>query len=292
MPMQASDLASELIGLWDFGNAAASEARFRTLLERVGGDPESAAVVRTQIARTQGLQRRFDEAHATLDEVEGAPAARGARVAVRLALERGRLLKTAGDPARSRPYFAAAWERAQAAGEEALAADAAHMLGNVEPLPADQVTWNERALALAESSSDPLARRWSGPVLNNLGWTLHRMGRLAEALAVFERALAAHTEVGSPVRVRVARWCVARALRSVGRLDEALAAQRALEADCAAADAPDGFVFEEIAECLLALGRGEEARPWFARAHEELALDAPLAASEPERLARLRELGS
>jgi hypothetical protein len=28
----------------------------------------------------------------------------------------------------------------------------------------------------------------------------------------------------------------------------------------------DGYVLEEIAECLLALGRGDEARPLFARA--------------------------
>ena len=95
--MQASDLASELLGLWDFGNAHRSEDRFRTLLERVSGDPEAEAVVQTQIARAQGLQRRFDEAHVTLDGVEGSPAARGARVAVRLALERGRLFNSARD---------------------------------------------------------------------------------------------------------------------------------------------------------------------------------------------------
>lgn len=289
--MQANDLASELDGQWDFGDVAESERRFRTLLERVAGDPEAEAVVSTQIARALGLQRRFDEAHAILDEVERLPAARGARAFVRLSLERGRLFNSARDPDRARPCFAAAWERAQSAGEVALAVDAAHMLGNVEPDAEIQATWNERALALAEAGDDPLARRWRGPLLNNLGWARHAAGRFDEALIVFERALAAHEERGDPGRIRIARWCVARCLRSLGRTEEALAAQRALEADCAAAGVPDGFVFEELGECLLALGRPDEARPWFRRAHEELAQDLGLAEAEPGRLARLRELG-
>lgn len=289
--MQANDLASELLGLWNFSDPSGSERRFRTLLGRVQGDPEAEAVVRTQIARAEGLGRRFDDAHATLDAVEGSPTARGARVAVRLALERGRLFNSARDSGRARPLFARAWERAQAAGEEALAIDAAHMLAIVETDPVLEATWNERALALAEASSDPLARRWRASLLNNLGWTRHGGGRHAEALELFTRALAAREEMGDAASIRVARWCVARVLRSLGSVDEALALQRRLEAEWGAAGAPDGFVFEEIAECLLVLGRGEEARPWFARAHEELAKDPWLAEAEPERLARLRQLG-
>ena len=286
--MQANDLASELIGLWNFRDPAESERRFRTLLERVSGDPEAEAVVRTQIARALGLQRRFDEAHAILDQVEAGPASRGARAAVRHGLERGRLFNSARDPDHARPHFVAALERASAVGEDALAVDAAHMLAIVETDPVLQATWNERALALAESSADPLARRWRASLLNNQGWTRHGEGRYAEALDLFERALEARRELGEESSIRVARWCVARSLRSLGRTDEALAAQRALEADCAAAGTPDGFVFEEIGECLLALGREEEARPWLGRAYAELAKDRGLAEAEPARLERLR----
>jgi hypothetical protein len=84
--MQPADLASEILRLWDFGDPAASEERFRALLDRLADDAEAVAIVRTQVARAQGLQRRFDDAHQTLDEVESAPAARGARVSVRLSL--------------------------------------------------------------------------------------------------------------------------------------------------------------------------------------------------------------
>jgi hypothetical protein len=53
----------------------------------------------------------------------------------------------------------------------------------------------------------------------------------------------------------------------------------------------DGFVFEEIGECLLALNRVAEARPYFSQAHEILAQEAWVAEKEPARLARLKELG-
>ena len=185
--MQANDLASELIDHWNFADAAESERRFRTLLDRIHGDSEAEAVVLTQIARAQGLSRRFAEGHATLDVVEAVPAARGARVGTRLALERGRLFSSAREVARARPLFAAAWERAGAAGEDALAVDAAHMLAVVETDPVLQATWNERALALAEASGDPLARRWRASLLNNLGWIRHGEGRFVEALDLFER---------------------------------------------------------------------------------------------------------
>jgi tetratricopeptide (TPR) repeat protein len=288
--MQANELAQEIQGTWIFADPAESERRFAALLERLVADPEAAAVVRTQIARALGLQRRFDEGHALLDAVEREPAARGARVAARVALERGRLFNSARDPLRARPCFVAAFERAAAAGEDALAVDAAHMIAIVAPEPDEQDAWNGRALALAEASGDPLAQRWRASLLNNHGWTRHGEGRFDEALGLFERALAARIALGEPGSIRVARWCVARALRSLGRVDEALAMQLALEKEFAEADAPDGFVFEEIAECLAALGRGDEARPWAARAHTELARDPEFTELEAGRLARLQIL--
>ena len=48
---------------------------------------------------------------------------------------------------------------------------------------------------------------------------------------------------------------------------EALAEQQALAAELEAEGEVDGYVDEELAECLLALGRGDEARPYFSRAY-------------------------
>jgi hypothetical protein len=52
----------------------------------------------------------------------------------------------------------------------------------------------------------------------------------------------------------------------------------------------DPYVDEELAECMLALGRDVEARPHFAKAAAGLATDSWLVEHEPARIARLREL--
>ena len=108
------------------------------------------------------------------------------------------------------------------------------------------------------------------------------------ALAFFEDAIAFRKEQGKADEIRVAEWCFARALRSMGRLEEALAIQRRLESE----GTEDGFVAEELGELLALLGRQSEARPKFARAYEILSKDLSLQRDEPERLDRLRRLAS
>jgi hypothetical protein len=89
---------------------------------------------------------------------------------------------------------------------------------------------------------------------------------------------------------RIARWCVARALRSLGRVDEALEIQQALKASHDQTGTSDGYVEEELAECLVAKGRAGEAKPHFAAAYRLLSADPWLAEKEPQRLERLRDL--
>ena len=79
--------------------------------------------------------------------------------------------------------------------------------------------------------------------------------------------------------------------RLLGRPEQALQTQRQLHDELEAVGEPDGFVFEEMGECLLALGGDAEARPPFARAHELLSKDAWFAANEAQRLERMKTLG-
>ncbi len=140
--------------------------------------------------------------------------------------------------------------------------------------------------------ADPDARRWRGSLWNNIGWARFEAGNLDGALAAFETALAARREQGKPRETRVAEWCVGRCLRALARPAEALAIHERLAVETAAAGEPeDGFGAEEIGECLLAMGHEDEAQPHFARAAELLAADAWLAEHEPDRIARLRQLG-
>jgi tetratricopeptide (TPR) repeat protein len=163
------------------------------------------------------------------------------------------------------------------------------MLGIAAPKTA-QLDWNRKALAAAEGATDERARNWRGSLLNNLGWTLHAGGDIEGALAYWQRALAAHEATGDVSRIRVARWTVARGLRSLGRLDEAEAMQRALAVDTESANAPDGYVYEELAEIALARRDEAAAKPWAAKAYALLRQDVWLKANEPQRLARLAQV--
>jgi tetratricopeptide (TPR) repeat protein len=165
------------------------------------------------------------------------------------------------------------------------------MLGIIEP-PDVALSWSLRSIELAEQTTDAAARGWLGPLYNNTGWTLHDLGRFEEALQMFVKGLAFRREQGQPVETCIAKWCVARCLRSLGRVDEALVMQRELIDDWKEAGQEErGYVSEEIANCLWELGRHNDSREWFARAHERLSVnEAWLLTEQPERMARLKQL--
>jgi len=75
-------------------------------------------------------------------------------------------------------------------------------------------------------------------------------------------------------------------------VEEALAGFRALALDYGPEGDPTGYTDEELGECLLLLGRAEEARPHCAAAYARLAQNPLFAAQEPARLERLRALGA
>jgi tetratricopeptide (TPR) repeat protein len=233
--------------LWDFDDPVESERRFFDAANSSRGlDGE---ILVTQLARAIGLQARFDEARALLNEL---PDDEDEELRVRVLLERGRLLNSAGDQVAALPEFSAALEAAETAGFEHLAIDALHMLAIIAP-PEDQDALNGRALDLCSSAVDPRARQWRGSLLNNMGWTAFDRGDLDGALQRFESALAAREEHGKVSEIIVARWCVARTLREMGRVEEALAIQLELADELRKAGKSDQYVDEEIAACRALL---------------------------------------
>lgn len=216
--------------LWNYGDPAGTEARFRELLSdaTVANDISYRLELLTQIARAQGLQQKFDDAHRTLNDVEKELTNTLTRARVRYALERGRVFNSSKMIDSARPLFLQAWELAVASGEDNYAVDAAHMMAIIEP-PEETLRWNLKALEFAERSSNENARRWIGSLYNNIGWTYYPMGEFEIALEMFQKAWAWHAErVGSPTQIRIARWCVAKTLRALGRVEEALQMQRDL----------------------------------------------------------------
>ena len=277
--------ASTLDALWDFDKPAVSEERFRAELAKWPAGTAEAQEIRTQVARTLGLQRKFDAAHALLDDVEAKLASLSPHVRVRYLLERGRALNSSGAPQRAVPLFAEALTLAERDHDEFYAVDAAHMLGIAAPT-GERLSWNQKALALAESATDSRARGWRASLYNNLGWTYFDAGDARTALDYWQKALAARETMGNAARTREAKWAVARGYRGVGRLDDAEAAQKSLAAEFETIGETDGYVYEELAEIALARGDAKAARPWAAKAYAALK-DDPSAANEAARLARL-----
>ena len=233
---------SGLDDLWDFADPVASEHRFR----EASAGPDGRAAL-TQVARALGLQARYDAAHAFLDEVDagGSPVPDEVEVAVRSALERGRLHRTAGDTETARPFFQTAATTARDAGLERLHVDALHMIAMDLP-PEQSITAHREALAVARGAGSAEARSWEASLLNNLGMAQQDAGDLPASLATFEEALAVCRRDGDDERVRVARWMVGWTLRLLGRRDEALAVQRALRAELDALGAQDPYVDGEL----------------------------------------------
>ena len=276
---------------WNFEQPAASETTFRLELAKLPADSGARLELMTQIARAQGLQRRFDDATTTLDEIEHQLAGHAPRVSVRYLLERGRVFNSSRQPGRATPLFHAALDQARAAGEDFLAIDAAHMLGIAAP-PAERLEWNLRAVEMTERTTDKRSKRWLASLYNNIGWAYHDRGDDALALEYFQKALPAWEARGDASAIRAARWSIARAMRSLGRYDEALAIQRALLVENERSGTTDGFVFEELGELSLARGDTAAARPWFDKAYAVLSADPSFSADEPARLERLRQLGA
>ena len=195
--------------LWDFDDLDATELRLREQLEREESDAGRAEIL-TQLARVEGLRDDFDACARLLAQAESL--AGGDPVAnVRLELERGRMLRSNGDPGASFPLFESAYERALEANEPFLAGDAAHMCAIATEDRGLQEQWTQRGL----EHGDPY---WAGPLYNNLGCAYADAGDHERALELFEFALEAR--VRDPENQQAIEWAreaVAEAKQALGR---------------------------------------------------------------------------
>jgi tetratricopeptide (TPR) repeat protein len=271
-------MGDRLRPLWDFDDLDVSEQRLRAQLE-LETTAAGRAEVLTQLARVEGLRGRFDECDALLEHAEALGGAEA-----RVLLERGRRERSSGQHGAGFASFEQAFELAEASGDEVLAVDAAHMLAIVD----DSEAWTARAVEIAEASDDPGVRYWLGPLYNNIGWSRYEAGDAPGALEAFELALVSRErDDPRPYPREIARYAVGKALRAVGRPDEAVTALEECVAWAAAEGIEDGWFHEELAESYAALGQDAEAQEQARRA---LAL-AP-DDDDPSRLERLRVLAN
>ena len=279
--------------LWDYGNPVQTESKFRELilLAMESGNISYYAQLLTQVARAEGLQGKFKEAHITLDTVEMMLTDELVVPTIRYLLERGRVFNSNNEKDKAKSLFLDAWKIARAEGQDFYAVDAAHMLG-IAGETENQIEWNLKAIELAEKSTDERANNWLGALYNNTGWSYHDIGQYEKALDLFERGLKWRQHHSNEAATRIAKWTIGRVYRSLGRIDEAIKIQRELEQEFIDKGLEqDGYVYEELAECYLIKEEKTETQKYFKLAYEYLSKDEWLKTNEPERLERLKELG-
>ena len=229
--------AIDIVNLWDFSNPELSEQRFREALKTANHN--NFFVLQTQIARSYGLRRQFKQAQAILEDLRPAIEVVGAEARTHYFLEYGRTLVSAThkddeisseERNQAREAYIKAMQFAHEAQLDYLTIDALHMLAFVE----------------TDGQNQPETRRWEMTLRNNMACALHQMGRYAEALPLFQSNIPLAEQQGNAEKLRIAHWMVAWTLRSMDRIDEAIAIQLELEQACDAANTPDPFVFEEL----------------------------------------------
>jgi len=258
----------DFIKLWNYNNPAETEKKFREILPNaeMSNDPSYLAQLLTQIARTQGLQSKFDDAHATLDRVKKmlTPDLKLARV--RFLLERGRTFNSSDHQDMALPLFAEAADLAASIHENGLAIDAVHMIAIAERDPKKQVEWNLKGIAMAEN--DP----WLRALYNNIGESYLLLKDYDNAYKYFHKLTELQKEKDGKVDMYTLKD-EAKALRLSGHPDKSLAIIEPIFNKLESEKQDDGYIREELAEALDALGKKEDAKPHFIKAYVLLSQD-------------------
>ncbi len=286
----------DIDGHWNSEDLTVVEASIRQQLPSQPDAVWSALDIGTltQLARVQNLQEKSDEAKATLEKartlLSGCQDGKSkVHAEIRLILEDGRHLWLARNPAKAQNFFNQAWTMASESNEAFFAIDAAIMLSLCQPRKS-QNEWLQKALSLAESTTDEQGKLWLTQVYVLNGWHSFDFRRFDEALDNFKKALARPRGNGERSDLFMIRWCVGRALRALNRVAEALEVQTQIKTDLSIIGRVNGYVFLELAECLQLLQRVEEAKAFFELAYKDLSMNPWFSDNNPTELRRMQFL--
>ncbi len=256
-----------------YGDPVEIEQRLEALvpLAEARGEHSLLAQILSQLALSQAMQKKFEQAHSTLDRATALTPAGDLLAAARVTLERGRVHHQSGNSAAALPFFHESYELALRGNHPAHTTNAAHMIAIVVEDPAEKIEWNHRALELAQASSDPKARAWIGPLYNNLARSQIDAQDYAGALLSYTACQAIAEERNEVLIVRGAIWGRALANRCLGEYEIARRFQLHLLQEYAGAEergelppallaTARGMVYAELAELdSIAAGRDSKA---------------------------------
>lgn len=251
----------------------------------------------SQIALAQAMQKKFDLAHKTLDKAEASLTSEYELARVRILLERGRVFHQSDNIDEALPLFKKSYELSRKHKFDFHTVNAAHMAAIIEKSVDEKIIWNKKAISLAQKTQDKRAYAWLGAIYNNLAQNYIEAQQYSEAHSAFKQSKIFGEERGDVIIVRGAKWGIARSLRSLNCLDEALSMQLALleeyETIAKKGELPielivvgRGLVYEELAEIHLA-----HMKKYAVLAYQDLSKDPWYIKLMPERLEKMKQLG-
>ena len=299
--------------LWSLGDPVAIEKRFIDLLPQAESLKNKSIYLQllSQIALAQALQKKFDDAHAILNKAEKLLTPEYVIAQIRILLERGRVFQQSGiyqQPEKSlkqknlfkkaRDLFEQSYKLSVQHRFDYHTINAAHMIAIIAEKAEDKIKWNELAIEHVKKTKDQRAGDWIGALYNNLGQNYFETKQLQKALAMFESALKIREKEGHKSNIRIAKWAVARTLRVLNRLDEALdilinllkdyeviSKSKKLDTPKEMFDLSLGLVYEELTLVY------EEKTQFFSKlAYDVLSKDLMFSKVEAKRLERLKQI--
>lgn len=277
--------------LWNYNKPAETEKKFKELLTGLPEQEHTAYRLQllTQIARTCSLQQKFEEAHHLLNEVEQQLGDETGIAHIRYFLERGRTYHSSSHSKEAEICFLMALDVSKKLNQDFYTIDALHMLAMTAP-PLSAVAHNEAAVLQAENSANPQAKNWLGSLYHNLAWNYFDLQQHEKALSIFLRGLKWRLDRNQTHETFIAKWCVARTLRELKRLKDALKIQLALFEELVQTGQQDGYVHEELGELYLLMNDKPKSVFHFQKAYELLSAEPNLAQNGMPRLERIKQL--
>lgn len=250
----------------------------------------------SQIALAQAMQKKFSEAHKTLDKAEADLTSGYDLAQARILLERGRVFHQSDNIDKALPLFKESYELSEKNKFDFHTINAAHMIAIVEKDVNEKIKWNKRAINLSKKTQDKRAYAWLGSLYNNLAHNYLEAENYSEALSAYQQCKSFAEERGDAIVVRGAKWGIGRALRSLNHLDEALGIQHELleeyEQIAKKEELPEellsvsrGMVFEELAEIHLV-----RMKKFAGLAYRDLSKNPWFVKLEPKRLEKMKQL--
>jgi tetratricopeptide (TPR) repeat protein len=287
--------------IWgQIGNPVLVEKKFIELLPQAQSLENKSIYLQmlSQLALAQALMKKFDLAHATLDDAQAQLTSDCNLARVRIFLERGRVFQQAGDVVQALTYFEKSYELSEQHKFDIQTINAAHMIAIIADTTANKILWNQRAIDLATTTDDLEGRRWLGSVWNNIGANYLEDKQYEKALHAFEKTLEYRLQENYAPNVRFAKFRIGQILRILGHLDQALMVQQELLLAYEAIvktgklDMPvemftltRGWVYEEFIELYHAAIKG-----YAKLAYADLASNEMFAKTESARLERLQKI--